>query len=761
MKKVELLAPAGSMEALYAAVQNGCDAVYLGGEMFGARAFAHNFSKEDLKEAIRYAHIYGVNVYVTVNTLIHETEMDRVIAYITYLQNIDVDALIVQDLGLLSILRTQFPDMEIHASTQMHVHNPQGIQFLKEKGVKRVVVPRETTIEEIQAYAKLGVDLEVFVQGALCVSYSGQCLMSSVLFDRSGNRGACAQPCRMQYGLYQKEEDGYHKVSSQGDYILSPKDLNTLKQLPALIDAGVASFKIEGRMKRPEYVAYMVALYRKAIDAHEKHQSFEVHEDMLEQMEKLFHRGFTDGHIFHAMGSALMNPIRPNHMGVEIGRIIKLTKDKMSIQLTKELSQGDGIRILHEAEDEGFRVNRIYQNGLLVNHGTSNTIIELDRIHGIKEGAIVLKTSDTHQLKQLQETYQGYQRRVAISASFVMVKGQPPILCVFDEDHHSVEIVGSCMVEQALKTPLDAERIHQQLRKSKDTPFDIVDIYDTIEEDAIMPIKEVNKMRREALDMLASQRAIHHENRRILPWKAEDIEVEKKEMSLHIVVHNKEQYQIACRSNAHLYIADRTLYEEIKQENPNVMYRIPRVMKQEEVKEPALSQELGSLKEGINHYYDTSLNVTNRFAAHFLFQHHAACVLPSLELDKDACIQLVHHYQTQFGQAEFGYVIYGKRELMISEYCPINATIKDSDKKNCGLCRQHEYMLIDKKKRKFPLLMDRECRMHLLEEQGYDRILDIKDIKKAGIHQFFCVFTNEKKDECAMILKRIQKELDI
>ena len=207
MKKVELLAPAGSMEALYAAVQNGCDAVYLGGEMFGARAFAQNFTRDDLKEAICYAHMYGVSVYITVNTLIREDEMHAAIDYVSYLQDIDVDALIIQDLGLLHVVRNVFPDMEVHASTQMHVHNPDGILFLKNQGVKRVVVPRETTIEEIEAYAKLGVDLEVFVQGALCVSYSGQCLMSSVLFDRSGNRGACAQPCRMQYGLYRKEED--------------------------------------------------------------------------------------------------------------------------------------------------------------------------------------------------------------------------------------------------------------------------------------------------------------------------------------------------------------------------------------------------------------------------------------------------------------------------------------------------------------------------------------------------------------------------
>lgn len=759
MRKVELLAPAGSMEALYAAVQNGCDAVYLGGEMFGARAFAHNFSKEDLREAVVYAHIYGVQVYVTVNTLIKEEELNEILSYIMYLQEIDVDAVIVQDLGLLSLLRTRFPDMEVHASTQMHVHNPQGITYLKEQGVKRVVVPRETSIEEIKAYAQLGIDLEVFVQGALCVSYSGQCLMSSVLFDRSGNRGACAQPCRMQYGLYRMEDGKEQAVSSRGDYLLSPKDLNTLEILPALIDAGVASFKIEGRMKRPEYVACMVSLYRKAIDAHQKHQRFQVTPQMLEDMQKLFHRGFTTGHIDHQMGSALMNPIRPNHIGIEIGNIIKITKDKMTIRLSKPLDQGDGIRILRDKEDEGFRVNKIYKNGLLVNHGDAGDTIELDRIYGIKEQASVLKTSAVHQLKRLQESYQGYQRRIPISASFTMIKEQVPYLCLWDEEGNSVQIQGECHVEQAQKTPLSIDRIQQQLRKTKDTPYDIEDIIWTCDEDAIMPIKEVNRMRRCALEALSNQRAVRHMERSVLLPQQSTISVEKRK-GLHVIIHAYDQY-LACKDhNVTMYVDGVSLYQRIVKENPAVKLRTSRIMKESYPQKDALIQDIGGLKEGVSYSYDTSLNVYNSYAAQYLFEHQANVVVCSLELDLTDCIQLVEQYHQRNLSGNFGYVIYGRRELMVSEYCPINAVEKDSDKQHCGLCKQHDYVLIDKKKRKFPLWMDEDCRMHLLEEEPLDRIEDIKPLTKHGIDHFFCVFTNETQMETSKILERIRRSYE-
>lgn len=748
MNKVELLAPAGSMEALHAAVQNGCDAVYLGGPGFGARAFADNFDEAGLIEAITYAHWYGVKVYVTVNTLINEEELASILTYIRMLQSIDVDALIIQDLGLLDIVLRQFPEMEAHASTQMHVHNEEAIRFLSHLGVQRIVVPRETPLEEIREMAKLGVDLEVFVQGALCVSYSGQCLMSSVLFQRSGNRGACAQPCRMQYELLREGPTGMEHVKSEGDYLLSPKDLNVLSSIGDLIDAGVASFKIEGRMKRPEYVAYITRLYRQAIDAHLAHQSFHVTAAMLEEMEKLFHRGFTKGHIYHQMGSALMNPIRPNHMGIVIGTVIEVKKDKMKIQLTHALDQGDGIRILNDKKDEGFRANFIYVRGLLVNHADANEIIELDRVMGIQKGAVVLKTSEEKQLKELQKSYEGYIRKVMIEGSFVMLKQQKPMLSVWDEDGTCCSVEGVMDVEQARKTPLTIERLQQQFQKTKDTPVQFSHIEYSIDEDATMPISELNRMRREAIEQLLLLRSNRHGVRE--ERGNEDCVYPQSDTNVvHVVVRTQEQFEVCKEKGVKVYVDDFALYQTLRQQHQDVAYRNPRVRKSS--LHQGIVQDVGGIQT--QSIADTSLNVCNHRAGNFLFAQGITTAICSWEVEKETAIQMAQH------GGVYGYAVYGKRELMISDYCVINATEKDSNKKACGLCKQHHYYLKDRKARVFPIICDDQCRMHVLEEDPFDRIHEIQELKAHGIHQFLCVFTNEETALCLETIDRILDEV--
>lgn len=265
MKKIELLAPAGNMDCLVAAVLAGCDAVYLGGSLFGARAFSKNFNDDELIEAIKYAHLYGVKVYVTVNTLIYENEVDDFLNYIEFLHKNNVDAVIIQDLGMFDLVRKTFPNLEIHISTQMHIHNLDGVQLMERLGAKRIVLARETSIDEIKRIKEnSNVELEVFIHGALCVSYSGQCLMSSLIGGRSGNRGTCAGSCRLKYDVI----DSSFKKLNTGDYPLSTKDLNGIMGVGELIDIGVSSLKIEGRMKSLEYVFMVVSLYRQAIDSY-------------------------------------------------------------------------------------------------------------------------------------------------------------------------------------------------------------------------------------------------------------------------------------------------------------------------------------------------------------------------------------------------------------------------------------------------------------------------------------------------------------
>lgn len=760
-KKVELLAPAGSMDALIAAVQNGCDAVYIGGNMFGARAFANNFNSEEMIRAINYCHVYGVRVFVTVNTLMKEEEIDDCVAYVQFLYEHDADAVIVQDLGLFSILRQKFPDMELHASTQMHIHNPQGIEFMKSLGASRVVVPRETPIEEIREYSKLGIDLEVFVQGAICVSYSGQCLMSSLTLHRSGNRGECAQNCRMKYQLEKEKNGSVEVLKGDGDYLLSPKDMNTLSHVPELIEAGIYSFKIEGRMKRPEYVALMVSLYRKAINAYYEGKQF-VYDDTIEQeMKKVFNRGFTAGHLFHSYGPNLMNPIRPNHIGIEIGRVIGVTKQKIRVKLTQPLHQGDGIRILQNQEDIGFTVNFLYKDGLLVNHANANDVIELDKTANVYKGNTVLKTSDVSQLSSLQNTYQKEMRKVDVFGRFEMQINNNAILEVMDEDGRSVCVKSEAICEKARTAPLAIERIDTQLHKTKDTPFKFIHIEYQVEEGGILPIRELNQMRRDALDKLQKERMCRNGKRKVQEAAPLSILITKEMPSLCVIVHTKDQLDACLEEGiSHIFVENEQLYEEVK-DNEFVYPRTPRVMKDKYKETFSLIQETGGLSIKTSMLCDTSLNMTNSYTAAFLFHHNACGVAFSLESSLDECKEIMNAFYKRYQtQVPFYYTIYSRDELMLTEYCPINAVELGSTKRNCGLCRGNtKYALVDMKKHRYPLLTDEKCRVRILHYDVRNEIDNISMLQENGIHHFLCTFTIEDKVQCLEVLRKCKKRL--
>jgi len=290
MKKVELLAPAGDFSCLKAAIEAGCDAVYIGGKLFGARAFSSNFTDEEIVKAINYAHLYGVKVYVTTNILVYEKEVDSFLEYISFLHRNNVDAVIIQDLGMLDLVRKTFPNLEVHASTQMHIHNLDGASFMEKLGVKRVVLARETSVSKIKEIKEnTNIDIEIFVHGALCVSYSGQCLMSSLIGQRSGNRGTCAGSCRQMYSIV----DEKNNTLLENFYPLSMKDLCSLENLKTLLDVGITSLKIEGRMKSSSYVYTVVKLYRLAIDSYYENNEIKIDYEELYNLKKIFNREFT------------------------------------------------------------------------------------------------------------------------------------------------------------------------------------------------------------------------------------------------------------------------------------------------------------------------------------------------------------------------------------------------------------------------------------------------------------------------------------
>ena len=289
----ELLSPAGNKECLYAAIHNGADAVYLGGKLFGARKFAGNFTKEELKEAVDYAHLYGVKVYVTVNTIIYNHEVKDLLEYVDYLYNIGVDAIIMQDIGMISLVRKTYPDLEINASTQIHNHNNDAISLLKELNIKKVVLDRELSLKEVKELDNR-VEKEVFIHGALCNSYSGCCLFSSLNGGRSGNRGECVQSCRLPYKLIRNDK----YIETENKYLLSTKELNTVAKFKELMDSDISSFKIEGRMKSPSYVGYVTKVYRKLINNYYENKPLELTEEEKDNLKILFNREFTNGYIF-------------------------------------------------------------------------------------------------------------------------------------------------------------------------------------------------------------------------------------------------------------------------------------------------------------------------------------------------------------------------------------------------------------------------------------------------------------------------------
>lgn len=383
----ELLAPAGTLLALLAAVQNGADAVYMGASRFSARAYAGNFSDSELAAGIDYAHAFGRKVYVTLNTLYRDEELADVAALFDALYMHGVDAVIVQDLGLLSLLAEKYPGFAFHASTQMTVHNSYHAAFLQKRGIVRVVPARENTVSELAEIKKAGVEVETFVHGALCICYSGQCLFSSLVGGRSGNRGKCAQPCRKKYTLLAAGQP----VSTDGSYLLSPKDLNASQNIEALISAGVDSFKIEGRMKKPEYVAGVVSVYRKIIDriTEEKAGQISVRDVSEEQevLKKLFNRDFTDGYFLKNPGTDLMSRRLPYNKGLRIGTIESADRKnaKITLSLTSVLSAHDGISIgdigknTSSLEDprRGFTVKKMFIGRRIADKAGPGDVVEI------------------------------------------------------------------------------------------------------------------------------------------------------------------------------------------------------------------------------------------------------------------------------------------------------------------------------------------------------------------------------------------------
>ena len=473
MSAPELLCPAGSAPAMVAAVQCGADAVYLGAGDFNARRSADNFGGE-LDAAVLYCHARGVRVYVTLNTMVRQDEMARLETTIGEVCRAGADGVIVQDFGVARAIRQMAPTLPLHASTQMAVHNRQGVEFLAKQGFHRVVLAREMRFDEIARCTGLGPDLEVFVHGALCVSCSGQCLMSSMIGGRSGNRGLCAQPCRMKY-----------RTGAREGYFLSTRDLCGLPELNAYVQAGVNSLKIEGRLKRPEYVAAATQAYRGALDALESKVPFDSARAEAELAQMFNRGGFTRGYGAGAEDCRIMFPSRPNHMGAEIGACTK----NGEVVLSMPVDAKDVLALRRGNTD--IPVNAVAATEKL-------------SLREARTGDALIRLVSREQMQRMAESFAGEHRKFPVSMRLRLNTGAPATLEISDGAH--IARVSGDAVQAALSRPIDAARVRGQLEKLGDTPFELLDYAAEIDANAFLPLSALNALRRRAVEALIEMR---------------------------------------------------------------------------------------------------------------------------------------------------------------------------------------------------------------------------------------------------------------
>lgn len=655
MNKVELLAPAGDFSCLKAAIEAGCDAVYIGGKLFGARAFSSNFTDDEIIKAINYAHLFGVKVYVTTNTLIYDKEVERFLEYISFLHKNNVDAVIIQDLGMLDLVRQTFPNLEVHASTQMHIHNLDGASFMEKLGVKRVVLARETSISKIKEIKeKTNIDIEIFIHGALCVSYSGQCLMSSLIGNRSGNRGTCAGSCRQSYSIV----DENNNIILNNKYPLSMKDLCSLENLKTLLDIGVTSLKIEGRMKSSSYVYTVVKLYRLAIDSYYKNNNIYIDEKELYNLKKIFNREFTKGFLFDEENNKVINMKRPNHQGVEIGKVINYKNNVATIKLNDEININDGLRIVGK-KDIGVNVNNFYINSKLVKTAKKGDIITIKVNDKVEKDDKVLLTLDSKLNEEINNIISSNQRKVLVKAKFI-AKEDKQITFELTDFINKVVVISENKVTKALNKPITKEEIKEKLNKIKDTVYKYESLDIEIDDNIFIPLNIINDLKRKAFEELNNKRLYK------IPYKRceykRNVKSYPKEKLLNILISKDEDIDSLKKKYDYIYSSNNI---------DNTILLLPRVIDKykENYNKDVLVGDIGYFNKHKVCITDTSFNVVNSYTVAFLHSLGAERVTLSYELTKKQIEILINAYEERYkAHPNLELVVEGYEEVMISKF---------------------------------------------------------------------------------------------
>lgn len=766
-RKPELLAPAGSMDSLYAAVNNGCDAVYLGGKQFSARQYAGNFSNEELQQVCNYCHLRNVKVYVTVNTLYKDSELENFVDFIQFLYQIGVDAIIVQDLGVAHLVQKYCPDFPLHASTQLTSNSIEDVKFLEENGFEKIVLSRELSLEEIQIITENSqVEIETFVHGALCVSYSGQCIMSSMLGGRSGNRGRCAQTCRLPYSLYLNKE-----LKKEG-YLLSPKDIQTITILPELIDLGISSFKIEGRMKNSEYVAGVTSIYRKYIDSYFNNpKEYQVDEKDMKILLQLFNRGgFSEGYYKTHSGSDMMGIIRPKTWGLKTGFVDSYNEKlkRATIRTREPLVPGDGIEVWTQKEPHtGTNISRASKAG---------EVISLIIDGNLSKNDVVYKTHDKALSDALKKTWEKDFRKKEIFGSFQAKINSPMTLKLWDMNNNSVFIQGD-MVSKAQNQPITSEKIRQQLSKTGSTPFYLQDISLVTDENIYISISSLNDLRRKATDALVE--SILKKSKRKLPNQAKYEKKEKnpilKKKKMNVLVSTMEQFDeaVAFEPVNIIYFEMQEEFEKnleiciqkCKREKKQLFAALPRIYRNYSKK--LFSHFLNQLEQSdIDGYLlrspgeyhilknsaklfaiDYSLNAFNREDIEFWQEKGVESITISPELN----LQEIEVMATDICEM----LVYGYLPLMTTHQCPVGSFVGG---KTAGIyCNQkgkeNNAYLKDRKGIHFPILTDcNQCVATILNSKPLFTLKFFDEILNSPTGSVRLLFTREDAKETRNIL---------
>ena len=750
---MELLSPAGNMQCLKAAVQNGADAVYLGIKTFSARANADNFTFEELTEAVRYCHLRDVSVYLTLNTLIDDENMQTALNNAKKAYSSGIDGIIIQDLGLAAQIRKMLPDLRLHASTQMSVIHPKEALLLKSLGFKRIIAAREATLEQIKALVATGIEVEVFGHGSLCVCYSGQCSLSYFNGGKSGNKGGCAQPCRLPYSLFIDNRN-----ISRKNY-LSTKDIAVMDDIDRLVSAGVVSLKIEGRMKSPEYVAIITKTYRKALSG------TLTDKDRQDAMMAFNREGFSKGYMFSESGKDMMAYAFSGNTGIRIGTVKKINKEKNLIQIesNKELINGDGISFPDSSI--GTYVNILRKNGNLYGLICRNKLPEPNEP--------VYLTYDKQLTEQAQKSYaDDFLRKVPVRGHFISKAGQRASFTVTDNSGNTYT---SCsdIDSQAAKNPNADDDILKNLNKTGNTVFEFSSLTKDTDTATFLPAKTVNALRRDALDGLAELRqSIKNRNSKTelfpkyenLSLSSESFNTEKTEKNekrdtpVNRDISNKKtgislfffedrlDFDIADIDADRIYVPS-TMYKRYLRDDRVYLY-IPIGANPQDTagnRQRIISSSMGILDIPADKVLDAGINCLNTYTVDALSGYQG---VKAIHLSYELPVEDIRRFANFNGNISLEYLVYGRVAVMKTKY-RIKDIFTDTD--------TQEIYLLDRHKKRIDIVTYPDCdTTYLLGAFTVNNLLHKDLIRASGADTLRINVYKETADEIKDIIKRAE-----